>query len=63
MLDTGYVNHGIRNFWFDASEPESLMYTYYHNAAWIWTSHSALQPNSSLFAAGSNQQVGMMFPW
>ena len=21
------------------------------------------QPNGSLFAAGSNQQVGMMFPW
>ena len=24
MLDTGYVKYGVKNFWFDASEPESI---------------------------------------
>ena len=24
MLDSGYVRYGVKNFWFDASEPESL---------------------------------------
>ena len=23
MLDTGYVKYGVKNFWFDASEPET----------------------------------------
>jgi alpha-D-xyloside xylohydrolase len=60
MLDTGYVKYGVKNFWFDASEPESL--ANYHIKGLDY--HNPLgQPYGSTYTAGTNEQVGMMFPW
>ena len=57
MLDSGYVKYGVRNFWFDASEPESLA-----NAKLKWrTFDNPLgQPQGSTYSTGTNQQVGMI---
>lgn len=60
MLNSGYVKYGVKNFWFDASEPESLAN---FNRYGIDYQNPLGQPRGSTFAAGTNQQVGMMFPW
>lgn len=60
MLDTGYVADGVKNLWFDASEPESLTN---FNEFGLHLDNPLGQPSGSLFTAGSNQQVRMMFPW
>jgi alpha-glucosidase (family GH31 glycosyl hydrolase) len=60
MLDSGYVKYGVKNFWFDASEPESLAN---YKANGIDYKNPLGQPQGSTFTAGTNQQVGMMFPW
>jgi alpha-D-xyloside xylohydrolase len=60
MLNSGYVAHGISNFWFDASEPESLANA---KLGWRTFDNPHGQPNGTTFALGTNQQVGMMFPY
>ena len=62
MLHTGYIKYGIHNFWFDASEPESLGGVN-HTVDGITFNNPLGQPTGALFHAGSNEQVGMMFPW
>lgn len=62
MLDTGYIKYGIKNFWFDASEPESLGGVN-HTVDGVVFNNPLGQPQGSKFAAGTNEQVGMMFPW
>ena len=63
MLDTGYVKYGVKNFWFDASEPESLANFHAGSAPGLDYNNPLGQPYGSTYTAGSNQQVGMMFPW
>ena len=63
MLDTGYVKYGVKNFWFDASEPESLAHFHNRAAPGLDYNNPLGQPYGSTFSAGTNQQVGMMFPW
>eukprot|EP00040_Diaphanoeca_grandis_P033279 m.203534 g.203534 ORF g.203534 m.203534 type:complete len:829 (-) comp32854_c0_seq3:137-2623(-) len=53
MIDTGYVKYGIKNFWFDASEPESA----------ASPTNPLGQPQGTTYSQGTNQQVGMMYPW
>merc|ERR1711923_171574 len=56
--------YGVKNFWFDASEPESLAnFKLKVNGSEIDYHNPLGQPQGSLFSAGSNQQVSMMFPW
>ena len=63
MLDTGYVKYGVKNFWFDASEPESLANFHNRDAPGLDYQNPLGQPTGSTFSIGTNQQVGMMFPW
>jgi hypothetical protein len=53
-LDTGYINYGVRNFWFDASEPENL-----RNAHLKWRTfdNKLGQPQGTSYSQGTNQQV------
>ena len=65
MLETGYIRDGIRNFWFDASEPENI-------ANYVRTDSSGKeihynnplgQPQGTTFSGGTNQQIGMLYPF
>jgi alpha-D-xyloside xylohydrolase len=62
MLKDGYVKYGIKNFWFDAAEPENLG-GINHTVDGIVFNNPLGQPSSSLYEAGENEQVGMLFPW
>jgi len=53
----------VKNFWFDASEPENLdnfQPSWDPNVTW---NNPLGQPGGTSYAAGTNQQVGMMFSW
>ena len=57
--------YGVKNFWFDASEPENLKDFGGQGGG---KDGPALetplgQPQGALYSAGSNQQVGMMYPY
>ena len=65
FFQSGYISDGVTNFWFDASEPESLadfQRTDPASGKKVHYGNPLGQPQGSTFAGGTNQQIGMMFP-
>ena len=65
MQSSSVHRYGVKNFWFDASEPENLKDFGGQGGG---KDGPALetplgQPQGALYSAGSNQQVGMMYPY
>jgi alpha-D-xyloside xylohydrolase len=59
MLDSGYVKYGVKNFWFDASEPENLRDFGGQNQGKDGPPLETPlgQPQGATYALGTNQQV------
>ena len=55
MLDTGYIKYGVKNFWFDASEPESLAHFHNPAAPGLDYNNPLGQPYGSTFTAGTSK--------
>eukprot|EP00929_Paragymnodinium_shiwhaense_P065119 TRINITY_DN32681_c0_g1_i3.p1 TRINITY_DN32681_c0_g1~~TRINITY_DN32681_c0_g1_i3.p1 ORF type:complete len:860 (-),score=106.41 TRINITY_DN32681_c0_g1_i3:263-2842(-) len=58
----GYITLGIRNFWFDANEPENVAGVN-HTINGVVFNNPLGQPHGAHYHIGTNEQVGMMYPW